>query len=100
MIALAEAVKKAGTFNRDAIARKLETEKFKTLRGELYFRDIDHQMNSPHYFATSVFDKGKGFSVGKDVVVIPGEQNFKSVDDIKKYRAEKGIEFVPWSAKR
>ena len=100
MIALAEAVKKAGTFNRDAIASKLETEKFKTLRGELYFRDIDHQMNSPHYFATSVFDKGKGFSVGKDVVVIPGEQNFKSVDDIKKYRAEKGIEFVPWSAKR
>ena len=99
MICLAEAIKRAGSFNKDAIAKKLETEKFKTLRGELYFRDIDHQMNSPHYFSTSVFDKAKGYCVGKDVVVIPGEQNFKSAEEIKKFRAEKGISFVPWSAK-
>jgi branched-chain amino acid transport system substrate-binding protein len=99
MMALAEAVKKAGTFERDAVARTLESGKFNTLRGELYFRDIDHQMNSPHYFATSYFDKDKGFCLGKDAVVIPGEENFRSAEEIKKIRTEKGIKFVPWSAR-
>jgi len=98
MIVLAEAVKKAGTFDRDAVAKALESVKFNTLRGELYFRDIDHQMNSPHYFATSYYDKEKGFCLGKDVVVIPGEENFRSAEEIKKIRAEKGVEFTPWSS--
>jgi len=81
--------------------KNLETEKFKTLRGELYFRDIDHSDETalttfPQAFST----KAKGYCVGKDVVVIPGEQNFKSCrGDSKKFRAEKGISFVPWSAK-
>jgi branched-chain amino acid transport system substrate-binding protein len=99
LIVLTEAIKKAGTFDRDAIAKTLQGGKFKTLRGDLYFRDIDHQMNSPHYFATSVFDKEKGFCVGKDVTVIPGENNFRGAEDIKKIRAEKGLQFAPWPAK-
>jgi branched-chain amino acid transport system substrate-binding protein len=99
LIVLAEGVKKAGTFDRDSVAEALETAKFNTLRGELYFRDIDHQMNSPHYFATSYYDKAKGFCSGKDVVVIPGEQNFRSAEEIKKIRGEKGVSFTPWSAK-
>jgi branched-chain amino acid transport system substrate-binding protein len=100
MMVLAEAIKKAGTFDRDATARILATGKFQTLRGELYFRDIDHQMNSPHYFATSYYDKAKGFCLGKDVVIVPGRENFRSAEEIKKIRAEKGIEFIPWSAKK
>lgn len=99
MMCLADAIKMARTFERDAVAKALESGKFNTLRGELYFRDIDHQMNSPHYFATSYFDKEKGFCVGKDVVVVPGEENFRSVEGVKKIRAEKGITFVPWSAR-
>ena len=100
MSVLADAIKAAGSFDRDAIAKKLEGEKFTTLRGELYFREIDHQMNSPHYFSTSTFNKEKGFAVGKDFVIIPGEQNFKSPEEIKKFRADKGIDFAPWSAKK
>jgi branched-chain amino acid transport system substrate-binding protein len=99
MVVLTEAIKRAGTFDRDAIAKKLEGGKFNTLRGGLYFRDIDHQMNSPHYFATSVLDKEKGFCTGKDVSIVSGEKDFRSVEEIKKIRAGKGIEFVPWSAK-
>jgi branched-chain amino acid transport system substrate-binding protein len=99
VMTLADAVKKAGSFDRDAVARALESEKFNTLRGELYYRDIDHQMNSPHYFATSYFDKDRGYCVGKDATVIPGEKNWRSEEDIKKIRAKKGINFVPWSAK-
>lgn len=99
LMILAEAVKKAGTFDRDAVAKALESGKFDTLRGSLSFRDLDHQMNSPEYFATSFFDKSKGFCVGKDVVVVPGESCFRSPDEIKKIRSEKNVNFVPWSAK-
>jgi len=99
VMCLADAAKKAGSVKRDAVAKALESGKFNTLRGELYFRDIDHMMNSPHYFATSYFDKEKGFCIGKDVVVIPGEKNWRNPDEIKKIRAEKGVKFVPWSAK-
>ena len=97
---LTEAVKRAGTFDRDAVAKVLATGKFNTLRGELYFRDIDHQMNSPEFFATSVFDKKLGFCVGKDIAKIPGEECWRSAEETKKIRAEKGIEFIPWSAKK
>jgi branched-chain amino acid transport system substrate-binding protein len=96
---LADAVKRAGSFNKDAIAKALEAGKYKTLRGNLEFRDIDHQMNAPIYFATTVFDKEKGFSIGKDVTVVNGEECWKSIDEIKKIRSEKGIVFTPWSGK-
>ncbi len=99
LMALADAVKKAGTFDRDAVAKALESGKFDTLRGQLSFRDLDHQMNSPEYFATSYLDKDKGFCVGKDVVVVPGEGCFRSPEEIKKIRTEKNINFVPWSAR-
>jgi branched-chain amino acid transport system substrate-binding protein len=99
VMALADAIKKAGRFDRDAIAKALETTEFDTLRGKLSFRPIDHQMNSPGYFVTSYFDKEKGFSVGKDVVRIPGESLFRTVDEVKELREKAGIKFVPWSQK-
>jgi len=99
VMALAGAIKKVGSFDRDAIAKALETTEFDTLRGKLSFRAIDHQMNSPEYFATSVFDKEKGFCVGKDVVVIPGETLFRPEEEIKAVREKAGIQFVPWSKK-
>jgi branched-chain amino acid transport system substrate-binding protein len=99
VMCLAEAIKKVGGFDRDAIAKALETTQFETLRGKLSFRDIDHQMNSPEYFATTVFDNEKGFCVGKDVLVIPGEKLFRTPEDIKEAREKAGIEFVPWSKK-
>ncbi len=100
MTTLMDAVKKAGSFNRDAIAKNLESMKFNTLRGELYYRDIDHQMNSPEFFATSVFDEKLGYCTGKDVISIPGDEIWRPAEEIKKIRAEKGIEFIPWSAKK
>lgn len=99
VMALADAVKKVGGFDRDAIAKALETTEFDTLRGKLSFRPIDHQMNSPEYFATSYYDQEKGFCLGKDPVVVPGESLFRSVEDIKKMRETKNVRFVPWSQK-
>jgi branched-chain amino acid transport system substrate-binding protein len=98
--ALAEAIKRAGSFDRDAIAKALESGKFKTLRGELYFRALDHQMNSPMYFSTSYFDKKRGYCIGKDVLVVPGDKTWRSEEEINKMRAEKGIQFTPWSEKK
>lgn len=99
VMALAAAVKKAGSFDRDAVAKALETTQFDTLRGKLSFRALDHQMNSPEYFATSYFDKDKGFCLGKDCVVVPGDTLFRPADDVKKMREKKGIQFVPLSGK-
>ena len=99
VMSLADAVKKVGGFDRDAIAKALETTEFDTLRGKFWFRAIDHQMNSPEVYATSVFDKEKGFCVGKDVVVVPGESLFRPVEEIKATREKAGIQFVPWSQK-
>ncbi len=99
VMSLAEAVKKAGTLDKDAVAKAMETTEFDTLRGKLSFRAIDHQMNSPEYFATSYFDKEKGFCLGKDPVVVPGEKLFRSPEEIKKLREAKGITFVPLSTK-
>ena len=96
---LMESIKRAGSFDKDAIAKNLEGGKFKTLRGELNFRPIDHMMNSPMYFSTSFFDKAKGFCIGKDVTVVPGENCMRSPEEIKKIRAEKGIVFKPWHEK-
>ncbi len=99
VMALAEAVKKAGSFDRDAVAKALETSEFSTLRGKLTFRPLDHQMNSPEYFAKSYYDPDKGFCLGKNAKVIPGDSLLRSAEEVKKIRAEKGIEFVPLSGK-
>jgi branched-chain amino acid transport system substrate-binding protein len=99
VMAIADAVKKAKSVDRDAVAKVLETSEFDTLRGKLSFRIIDHQMNSPEYFATSYFDKEKGFCLGKDAVVVPGESLFRSPEDVEKLRKKAGIEFVPLTGK-
>ncbi|MEJ2716081.1 MAG: ABC transporter substrate-binding protein [Deltaproteobacteria bacterium] len=99
VMAIADAVKQAKSFDRDKVAKALETMQLNTLRGKLSFRAIDHQMNSPEYFATSYYDKKKGFALGKDVVVVPGESLFRSPEQVKKLRKKAGIDFVPLSAK-
>jgi len=99
VMALADAIKKVGSFDRDAIAKALETTQFDTLRGKLSFRPIDHQMNSPEYFATSYYDQEKGFCLGKDPMAVPGDSLFRSVEDINNMRKAKAVQFVPWSQK-
>lgn len=99
VMAIADAVKKAKSFDRDKVAKALETSEFETLRGKLSFRPLDHQMNSPEYFATSYFDKEKGFALGKDVVVVPGKSLYRKPEDVKKAREKAGITFVPLSGK-
>jgi branched-chain amino acid transport system substrate-binding protein len=96
---LMEAIKRARSFDKDAVAKTLEGGKFNTLRGDFYIRPIDHSMNSPIYFSTSYFDKAKGFCIGKNVTVVAGEDCWRTPEDIKKIRAEKGIVFKPWNEK-
>jgi branched-chain amino acid transport system substrate-binding protein len=96
---LAEAIKRAKSFDKDAIAPQISGGKFDTLRGQLYFRPIDHMLNSPIYYATSVFDKQRGWCIGKDITIIPGESLMRTPEEIKKIRAEKGIVFKPWHEK-
>jgi branched-chain amino acid transport system substrate-binding protein len=97
---LADAIKAAGTFDKDTVARKLESMTFHTLRGDLSFRDIDHQMNSPEGFGRTVWSPEYGHCLVKDVILVPGEENYRPVEEVLKLRAEKNVKFTPWSQRK
>lgn len=90
LIALTEAVKKAGSLESDKVVKALEGLKFKSLRGERYIRPEDHMMNAGIYVGYTVKDpKYKDFLIMKDVVEVPAEKVWLSVDELNKMRAEK-----------
>jgi branched-chain amino acid transport system substrate-binding protein len=90
LIALTDAIKQAKTTDSDAVVKALEGLKFKSLRGERYIRPEDHMMNCGIYVGlTAANPKYKDFLIMKDVVEVPAEKTWLSVDEIKKLRAEK-----------
>jgi branched-chain amino acid transport system substrate-binding protein len=93
---LHEAIKRAKSLDREAIARKLEGGKFTTLRGDLVIREIDHQLICPTYLGTSTFDKEKGFCIGANPIVVRGEEVMRTPEEIKQMRAKEGVVFKPW----
>ena len=99
MMLIKEAIQRANSFDKDAIAKHISGGTFDTLRGKLTWRPIDHMPNAPVYFATTVFDKEKGYCVGKDVTVVPGDELMRTPEEVKKIRAENKIVFKPWHEK-
>jgi branched-chain amino acid transport system substrate-binding protein len=85
LIALTDAIKKAGTADSDAVVKALEGLKFKSLRGERYIRPEDHMMNCGIYVGVTAKDpKYKDFLVMKDVVEVPAEKAWLPVEEVKK----------------
>ncbi len=85
LIALTDAIKKAGTTDSDAVVKALEGLTFKSLRGERYIRPEDHMMNCGIYVGVTAKDpKYNDFLVMKDVVEVPAEKAWLPVDEIKK----------------
>lgn len=90
LIALTEAIKKANSLESDKVVKELEGLKFKSLRGDRFIRAEDHMMNCGIYVGYTVKDpKYEGFLIMKDVVEVPAEKVWRSVDELKKIRAEK-----------
>ena len=90
LIALTEAIKKAGTLDSDKIVHALEGMPYRSLRGYRYIRTEDHMADVGVYVGwtgkDSRFDK---FLVLKNVAVVPAEQVWLPVEEVKKLQSGK-----------
>jgi branched-chain amino acid transport system substrate-binding protein len=85
MIALTTAIKKAGTTDSDKVVKAIEGLEFASLRGPRYIRPVDHMANVGIYVGYSAKDpRYKDFLILKDVVEVPAEKVWLSVDEVKK----------------
>jgi branched-chain amino acid transport system substrate-binding protein len=90
LIALTEAIKKANSIDSDQVVKALEGMKFKSLRGERYIRPEDHMANVGIYVGvTAKSPDFKGFLIMKDVVEVPAEKIWLSVEQVKKLQEGK-----------
>lgn len=90
MIALTEAIKKANSVDSEQVVKVLGGLKFKSLRGERYIREVDHMANVGIYVGVTTKDPNyKEFFIMKDVVEVPAEKVWMSVEEVKKLQAEK-----------
>jgi branched-chain amino acid transport system substrate-binding protein len=85
LIALTAAIEKAGSIDSDSVSKALGGLKFNSLRGPRFIRAEDHMANMGLYVGyTAKNPKYKGFLVLKDVVEVPAEKVWLSVDEVKK----------------
>jgi branched-chain amino acid transport system substrate-binding protein len=90
LIALTEAMKKANSTDSEQVVKVIGGLKFKSLRGERYIRAEDHMANVGIYVGTTTKDsKYPDFLIMKDVVEVPAEQAWLSVEEVKKLQEKK-----------
>jgi branched-chain amino acid transport system substrate-binding protein len=84
LIALTTAIKKANSIDSDEVVKALEGMHFASLRGDRYIRAEDHMANVGIYVGYTVKDpKYDGFLIMKDVVEVPAEDVWLSVEEAK-----------------
>jgi branched-chain amino acid transport system substrate-binding protein len=85
LIAVTTAIEKAGSTDSDKVAAALEGLRYPSVRGSRYIRAEDHMANVGIYVGYTAKDpKYKDFLVLKDVVEVPAEKVWLSVDQLKK----------------
>ena len=84
LIALTTAIEKAGSIDSDQVSKAIEGLKFESLRGSRFIRAEDHMANVGIYVGyTAKARKYKDFLILKDVVEVPAEKVWLSVDEVK-----------------
>jgi branched-chain amino acid transport system substrate-binding protein len=84
LIALTTAIRKANSIDSDEVVKAIEGMHFKSLRGDRYIRAEDHMANVGIYVGyTTKNPKYEGFLVMKDVVEVPAEEVWLSVEAAK-----------------
>ncbi|MGD2186748.1 MAG: ABC transporter substrate-binding protein [Desulfobacterales bacterium] len=84
LIALTTAIEKAGSIDSDQVSKAIEGLKFNSLRGPRYIRAEDHMANVGLYVGYTAKDsKYKDFLILKDVVEVPAEKVWLSLDEVK-----------------
>ena len=86
----AEAVKKAGSFDGDAVAKALSENSLTSIRGNIQFRPCDHQAMIPVYIgkAADTVDPEHGFPLMVDYKKIPPDDMVMSCEQAKKLQAK------------
>jgi branched-chain amino acid transport system substrate-binding protein len=89
LLALKKAVETAGSTDSEKVSKALDGLKWTSLRGERFIRAEDHMANVGIYVGVTAKDpKFKDFLILKDVVEVPAEKVWMSVDEIKALRAK------------
>jgi len=83
----ADGVKKAGTFDGTAVSNAMSGLTFKSTRGSLTVRAIDHQVDCAEYEGTLQTDATIGFDSFAGVQSIPGSQTLLTPDQITTIRS-------------
>ena len=84
LIALTAAIKKAGSIDSDQVSKAVEGLEFNSLRGPRFIRAEDHMANVGIYVGyTAKARKYENFLILKDVVEVPAEKVWLSVDEVK-----------------
>ena len=91
VMAWAEAARKAGTFDTEAIVNALENLELPSLRGPgRVIRPVDHQANVGTYVGVVARDQQfPDFAIWKDPVYIPADRIWRSEREVRELRGER-----------
>ncbi|MFN3476306.1 MAG: ABC transporter substrate-binding protein [Candidatus Methylomirabilales bacterium] len=94
VMAWAKAVKKANSFETEAVVKALEGLELDSLRGKgIVIHPYHHQASVPEYIGVVKWDpKFKDFALWKDVTAIPGDKVWRSEAEIREIRKKAGVE--------
>ena len=96
VMTLMQGIRKAGSFDRDKVAKAIEGSTFMTLRGPAFMRPINHCFDNGVYFGTTKYDEKLGYCDVVNVVEVPGPELMRSDVEYITYREQKNIDFKPW----
>ena len=86
LTALRMAVEKAKTLETEKVIEALEGGSWDSLRGPLQLRPQDHQANGGLFFGTTYKDPKYSFYIMREMVYIPGNDLWPSLEEIKNLR--------------
>ena len=86
LMALRKAVDKAKSLETEKVIESLEGLNWDSLRGPLHIRPQDHQASGGLFFGTTFKDPKYSFYIMKEMVYIPGNDLWHSLEEIKALR--------------
>jgi branched-chain amino acid transport system substrate-binding protein len=84
----ATAIEKAGGTDKEKIVDALTGMRFNSPRGEMNFRDYQNIASGKVYVGKTYKDPGYPFYIYKDIIEVPPEKTWLSIEEVKKLRGE------------
>ena len=87
LIAMTEAIRKAGTTDTENVIKALEGLRVETPIGGVTFRPSDHQSTMGAWVGLTKFDTQRGVGIMTDWEYVPGEKMLPSDEEVRKLRS-------------